>query len=205
METLKKELDDIINIDDNTKNTILNVFNCWNSCKNNHQVIENINNSDIIFSNNYSINNNLLNYDIDIDINKRTLYIDKCNNLNIKVNDKFNHIIIINSSNINITILEGLIGGIDIIHCDNIKLTVKFNKINNINYGYSNDCKLILDKNTGLDIYISTSYCVNILFMLIYNNILNKYLTNRSFFSKINYYFIDSNMLLSNINDKDII
>ena len=203
MDNLKKELDDILNLDDNSKETILNVFNSWSSCRNNHQIIENINDSTIIFDNNYSINEILLKYDNDIHINKRTLYIDKCNNLEILVNDKFNHIILINSSNINITILGGLISGIDLIHCDNIRLTVKFNKINNINYGYSRDCKLIIDKNTGLDIYVSASYSVNILFMLIYNNLLKKYLTNRSLFSKMNYYFIDNNMLITS-NDNII-
>jgi len=196
MENLKKELDDIINLEPNIKNTILNVYSSWNLCKNNHQMIENINNSVINFNSNYSINNNICDYDYEIINNKRTLYIDKCSDLYINIDTKFNHIVLINSKNINITINEGLITGIDILRSNNINLIIKFNKIPNINFGYSNDCKLILDKNTGSDICINTSYCVNINFILVNNGIISTHTTNKSLFSKINKYIFDNSMNL---------
>ena len=206
MNILKKELDDILFLNDDEKNTIINIYSSWNICKNNHQYIKNINNSTIIFDDNYIINDNILNYDEIMDTNKRTLYIDNCYNLEIKVNNKFNHIILINCSNINITLLEGLITGIDLLHCNGVNLLIRLNKIFNINFGYSSDCQIIFDKYSSSDICIITSYCVNIKFILVNtNNNFKKYITNRSLFSTINNYIIDNNMNLSSKNDNCIL
>ena len=91
-------MNNLDNLDNNTKDTLLNIYNSWNSCRTNHQIIENINNSKIIFDSgtksNYSINNNICDYDSEVNDKKRTLYIDKCSNLEINVNRKFNHIIL---------------------------------------------------------------------------------------------------------------
>ena len=197
MDNLKKELDDILYLDQESKDTILNVYSSWNTCKNNHQIIENLNNSKIVFESNYKINDNIHDYNDDITINKRTLYIDNCHNLDIKVKNKFNHIILINSSHINITIFEGLITGIDLLRSNNINLIVRFNKISNINLGYSNDCRLIFDKNTGPNMKINTSHCINTKISLIHDNTYKHYITNKSLFSTYNYIIIDNNMNLS--------
>ena len=121
-------MDNLINLDDSDdyiNNSVSNIYNSWSSCRNNHQIIENISSSKIIFNyesnSNYSINNNICDYDSEIHDKKRTLYIDKCNELEITVNNKFNHIILINSSNINITIAGGLITGIDILRSKGLR------------------------------------------------------------------------------------
>ena len=80
-------------------------------------------------------------------------------------------------------------------------MIIKINKIPNINFGYSNDCKLILDKSTGSDITVATSQCVNIVFILISDGKFKKCVTNKSLFSKLNYYIIDSDMNLSSFTD----
>lgn len=187
MDNLKKELNDILNLDDSIKDTLMNIYNSWNICKNNHQYIENIENANLTFNSNQ-----------ETDLYKKTLYIENCTNLNIEVYNKFNNIILVNSSYININILGGLITGLNIIHCNNVNLIIKLIKIPNINFEYAHDCNITLE---NIDIAhdnlrINTNYCVNIIINISYNNIYKSYVTNKSLFSKINYFIIDSNLEL---------
>jgi len=202
MDQLKKELNEI-NIDNNTKNTILNVFSSWKNCKDNHQYIDNLQDAKINFGYNYSINYSInsndvnynKNYDKEIEINKRTLYIDNCKNLEVEITNKFNHIVLINSANINIVILDGLISGLDIIRCNNCKITIK-NKQFLVSFSNSYDCNLIVDN--IYDFYVNTDFCCNIILNLILNNKKKDIITNKSLFSKNNLFHIDNNLLCTN-------
>ena len=80
------------------------IYSQWNKCKNNHIYLENISNTQIFFPSHYIY-----------DINKKTLYIDNCNNLDLYVNNKINHIVLIHCNNINLYITNGLISGLDIL------------------------------------------------------------------------------------------
>jgi hypothetical protein len=86
--------------------------------------IENIYNTNIILNNQINIFNNIYNFEKDIETNKRTIYFDKCNNLNIYINEKFNHILLVNCTNTNIYLSFGLISGLDVINCKNININI---------------------------------------------------------------------------------
>jgi len=186
MNNLKKELDDISNIDESIKDTLINIFNSWSICKNNHQYIENIENTSLTFDSDIG----------ELNLFKKSLFIENCNNLDIIVYNKFNNIILLNSNNININILGGLITGINIIHCTNINLIIKTIQIPNVNFEFANNCIITLDNIHIISDYlrINTNFCVNIIINIDYNNIYKSYITNKSLFSKLNYFIIDSNM-----------
>ena len=145
-------------------NELENIFYSWKICKDNHIFIENVYNTTLNFGEKYEINSVQYEYDNN---NKRTIYIDKCDNLIITLSKKFNHFVLINSNNIELNINEGLISGIDIIHCKNINVNIKNNKINLTSFEYSDFCTLALDNLTSKNIYINTNFCYDIKFNII--------------------------------------
>ena len=182
---------------DEQQNILNNIFISWKVCKENHTFIDNISNSILNFGEIYEINSISIEYDNNIDVQKRTIYIDNCKNSIVTLYKKFNHLILLNSENIDININEGLISGIDIIHSNNININIKNNKINLTSFGYSDFCTVVLDDLTSKNIYINTNYCHNINFNIITENIINQYFTNRSLFSGIKLYLIDDNMIIA--------
>ena len=167
---------------DNITNDILqNIFSSWKKCKDNHIYLENIYNTQITCDNIMSLHNIL-----QTEINKKSVYFDKCMSLDISIQKKFNNILLVNCSNINLYINNGLISGLNIINCNNINIILS-NKIDFTELSNSENCNYIYnpsyDDNT---IFINTNNCFNI--NLDINNI--KYLTNSSYFGGKKYFLI---------------
>lgn len=125
-----------------------NIFTSWKKCKDNHIYLDKINNKYIKYDKNLILEPNKLFYSF-IETKKKTLYIDSCNNLTINIKEKLNHIVIVNSSNINIVIFNGLISGIDILHSDNIKLKIKNKKLLSSEFSDCENCMYIYDLNNN--------------------------------------------------------
>lgn len=178
-------------------NSVNNILNSWTNAKNNHTYIENIYNSEIKIDNVININDILYSFDNIIDNNKRTIYIDNCKNINIKILDKFNHIILINSENIIIDINNDLVSGMDIIHTKKAIIRNIYNNINHIEISYSSDCSLIFDRISSNNLIINTNYCHYITFYLFDINLYKCLLTNKSIFSYMNYYVFNNDDIKS--------
>ena len=71
-----------------TLDLVYNIYTSWKKCKDNHTYIENIFNTNIILDNHINISNIKYNFENEIETNKRTIYFDKCNNLNIYIRHK---------------------------------------------------------------------------------------------------------------------
>ena len=175
---------------------IENIYNSWKKCKDNHTYIENIHNTQLVLNNTICMNMTHYLYTNNIDINKRTIYIDTCSYIDIIVYQKFNHLILINCSHINLYITSGLISGLDILHCNNINIFIQNNKIDYTEISDSEDCNYKynqqfnnIDNNIVLNdnIYINTNSCFNIGLTIDEQNIM----TNRSYFAKKKYFIIN--------------
>jgi len=173
-----------------TLDLVYNIYTSWKKCKDNHTYIENINNTDIHLYNQIKISNIVYNFEKDIETNKRTIYFDKCNNMNIFINEKYNHIILVNCTNINIYLSFGLISGLDIINCKNINIYIN-KKIDYTEISNSEDCNYIYNISNDDDTFINTNNCFNI--NLVINNL--NYNTNRSNFAEKKYFIINKNYL----------
>ena len=161
-----------------TEEIIQNINTSWRKCKDNHIFIENINNNQIICNDIITYHNIPL-----LDINKRTLYFDKCKLLDIIIENKFNHILLVNSSDINLYVTNGVISGLDILNCNNINIFLN-NKIDYTEMSNSENCNYVY--NTLIDnniVYVNTNNCYNINFNINYIN----YTTNQSYFSEKKY------------------
>jgi hypothetical protein len=178
-------------------NSVNNILNSWTNAKNNHTYLENIYNSEIKIDNNININDIYYSFNNIIDNNKRTLYINNCKNINIRIFNKFNHIIVINCENILIDINNGLVSGMDIIHTKKATIRSRYHNINHIEISYSSDCSLIFDKISGNNLIINTNYCNFITFYLSDINLYKCLLTNKSIFSYMNYYVFNNHDIKS--------
>lgn len=162
-----------------------NIFNCWKICKNNQIIIENISNSKINFN---SEENSI----------KKTLIIERCSNLYIDINDKFNHILLLNCNNILLSLKNGLVSGLTLIN-------TKFNTIkidNNINYleiSNSDNCIFVYNTISSNNSYINTYFSHNINFIITDQYIFKKFITNQSLFSINEKFYID-NLELKKLN-----
>jgi hypothetical protein len=178
---------------DNTDDKYIeNIYTSWKNCLDNHTYIENISNAEIKFTELVEIDGIEYNYNNNIDNKKRTLFINNCNNLNIKVYEKINHIKIINCNNIFIDILDGLISGISTIHSNKITIRIKNKKIDFNELSFSHDCNVLLDLTTSENIYINTNYCYNCPVIISDINTYKKYITNLSLFANIKYFLINN-------------
>jgi len=197
---LKGELDGILKLSDETKTNLLNVFTSWYSCKSKHSYITNINNSKINLNKQINIDGILSNYlSEETELNKITLFIEDCNNLEINISEKFNHLILLNCNNININIESGIISGIDILHSEYININVQFNKIYTINYQNSRFCIINFidifssDNQEINNCKIITYCCYDIVFNITNNLIYKHFKTNMSLFSGMIYFIIKNN------------
>jgi len=172
-----------------------NIFISWKKCKDNHIYLDKINNTYIKYDKNLILEPNKLLYSF-IEAKKKTLYIDSCDNLTINIKEKINHIVIINSSNINIIITKGLISGIDILHCKNIKLKIKNKHIMSEFFDCEN-CTFIYDIHMNIDnTTIITNQCYNLLFIRLLDNVIQeKIQTNQSLYCSYKTYLIKNNSI----------
>ncbi len=158
-----------------SRDIIENVFNSWQTCKNNHTYIENISNRKII---------------LDDESLKKTIYIENCNFLDINLINKFNHLILINCQNIILHIKHTLISGMTILHSKNITIKVD-NTINFSEVSNSDNCIFIYNKLSSDNTYINTNFCYNINFIISDNFFFKKYMECMSFFSLSELFYIN--------------
>ena len=172
-----------------------NIFISWKKCKDNHIFLDKISNQYIKYDKNLILEPNKLLYSFN-ETKKKTLYVDSCDNLTINIKEKINHIVIINSSNINIIISKGLISGIDILHSSNIKLKIK-NKNILSDFFECEDCMYIYDLNNNInEMKVITNCCYNFIFIKLLNNIIyEKIETNKSLYPTEKTYLIQNNSI----------
>lgn len=175
------------------------IFISWKKCKDNHIFLDKINNKYIKYDKNLILEPNTLLYSFG-EIKQKTLYIDSCDNLTLNIKEKINHIVIINSSNINIIISKGLISGIDILHSSNIKLKIKNIKIFLSEFIDCKNCMYIYDINNNMNdmngMKIITHDCYNFIFIkLLDNTNIEKIETNTSLFLSSITYIIQNNSI----------
>ena len=228
---LRKELNDIIDLNEGLKTNILNIFTSWYSCKSKHSYITSINDSVINLNKKININGVISNYfygsddilpevqeDKIEDINKITLFIENCNNCEIIITEKFNHLILLNCNNIKLFINSGMISGIDIIHSEYINIKVQFNKIYTANFQNCRYCSISFGTGSLIQEYddnyllsgtednsfentkIITYCCYDINFYLINNDKFKKFNTNTSLFSGIIYFTINKNLTVDYVD-----
>lgn len=201
MEKDLRQLEDELDLKDFTvpvKSMAINVFKSWKTCFNNQIIITDIKNKNK--RTNIKIYNNILIDGIETfkDISTRsTILFSNCDNLNIIVLNKINHIVIENSNNINLKSTAGIIGGIDALHSKNINLIITNRDIFYMSFGEVSTSNTYIDKSLALNTLISTLDCNAINFVLTIDDILEnvKYLTNISLFSGFNIMmFINNNL-----------
>ena len=195
-------------IDDFPQEILLNVFQSWKKCKDNHVYIDNISHATmdigltLEITDKNKIKNNSIIGDGDINnINKHTIYIDNCKNVTIKLLNKFNHVMCINCKNINITINEGLISGIDILNSDNITCTIDHNKIYNLSCGSSDTCFIKFNEIIAIGTIMSIANSYNIGFQINNNCLTKTYLSQMSYFDdELTYYEIKDSSTIKYMN-----
>jgi hypothetical protein len=158
MQKLDEELENM-DLDDITKENIINIYNSYMTVKNNHIYIENDHHDFIAIGRGIMMNNQKKNNIVDA---TKTIFLSNCSDIKIILGKKINHVIIEKCNNIAIRIMRGLISGIDIINSNNINLVIDDNNIYNLNCGKSNDCQCLIKSNIAVKTLISTLDCHNI-------------------------------------------
>ena len=169
-----------------SRDIIETVFNSWKTCKDNQTIIEKISNSDIKFES-------------DIGSIKKTLIIDKCDNLSINILDKFNHVLILNSNNIVLNLRNGLVSGLTLINTKNNTIKIDNNYVNYAEISNTEDCIFVYDKISSNNSYINTYFSYNLNFIINEQYYFKKFITNQSLFSINERYYIH-NLELKELN-----
>lgn len=194
LEKLIKELE----FDNSKKETIINVYKSWKTCHNNQVMVSHIKHGNITVNDSIYIDTVEGTTETFKDIsNKSTLFFSNCENVNILLCNKINHVIIENSKHINIECISGIIGGIDILHSNNISIIVINQDIYYMGFGHADTCDTYIDKSLTLNTLISTIHCNYINFVHLVNEMLEniKYVTNTSVFGGLYIMFFEKNEL----------
>ena len=170
METDLKNLNNELEfVDDSDRDGIINVYKSWKTSLNRHIMI-----TDIIKTKMRTY----IKVDSSVYIdgvetfknisNKSTLFISNCQNVNIILLNKINHVIIENSKNVTLKSTRGIIGGIDVLHSQNINFIVINQDIFYISLGEVSTSNIYIDKLLSLNTLISTlnSSCINFIHMV---------------------------------------
>ena len=168
-----------------------NIFNSWLTCKNNHTYIENISETELIFSNNIKRDGKVYSYDKNIDTLKRTIYIENCDNLDVRLLDKFNHVVIVNSRNIIVRLENSLLSGLGVFGSKNVTVRVSNKKINYSEVSNSENCVFVFDSNSSENIYINTNLCYNTTFIITDFYIFKRFVTDESLFGAFELYHLN--------------
>lgn len=186
METDLKKLEDeldFVDLSNYEKEKIINVYKSWRTCFNSQIIITDIQNKNkrsyIKISSSVYIDG-IKTFD---NISRRsTLFFSNCENLNIILLGKVNHVIIENSRNITLKSTCGIIGGIDVLHSNNLNFIVVGQDIFYMSFGEVNTSNTYIDKSLALNTLISTLHCSSIDFVHMIDEILEnkKYITNSS-------------------------
>jgi hypothetical protein len=158
-----------------------NIIESWQKCYDNHIFIENTHGLEFNIDNIINIKNE--------SIIKRTLYFDKCSDLNIIINKKINNVILNKCKNINIKISSGLISGLSIFNCEFIDIQiVRINIIHN-EISKSENCSIHYNLDEMIQLHTQDCFMIKIKTNQ-YEKITNQSLFNHtSIFNFSNDYF----------------
>lgn len=185
---LEEELNDILSLSNQDKNTIVTMYNIWSSCLNKKIFIENVISRNIIIKDKIKIGTYLDNHNI---TQKSTLHFINCKNLSITIDRKVNHITIEKCKNINIKIIAGSISGIDTIKCENMNIIIKNKYVYYLDIGTSQECKINMEDELAINTVISSLNCFNIHFILA--NTKKMFTTNTSLLGSFNFFIFNKN------------
>lgn len=181
---LEEELE-FVDITESAKEKYINVYKSWKTCYNNQIMITNIKSiterTFIEVNESIFINGTETHKDISL---RSTLFFSNCENVNILLHNKVNHVFIEKSKNITLKTMAGIIGGIDVLHSDNINFIVVNQDVFYMSFADVRIGNTYIDKSLSLNTLISTLHCHYINFVHMINNILekSKYITNVSLF-----------------------
>lgn len=189
METDLKKLEnelDLVDIPDFDKKKVINVFKSWKTCYNNQIIIDdisNMNRKSII-----KIDDKVVIDGVEIYKNiskKSTIFFSNCENLNILLLNKINHVVIENCKNVNFKSTSGIIGGIDVLHSQNMNFIIINQDVFYMSFGGVSTSNIYIDKSLALNTLLSTLHCNRINFVNMVDEILEnvKYITNSSLLS----------------------
>jgi hypothetical protein len=176
MEQELKTLDDLHDVD---KEYYVNVFKSWKTCFDRHVSVNAVKGQDIHVRDEIYIDGRK---SFDNISSSSTIFFSNCENINILLSRKVNHIIIDNCCNVNLKVTSGIISGIDVLHSQNINLIVTNKDIFYMSFGDVSKSNIYIDKPLALNTSINTLHCN------ITNFILERfrYLANVSIFSGFN-------------------
>ena len=177
--------------EDNTA-AIFNVFKSWKACLDNQIIISNQKAPSFIkIDDNIMINGVEMHTDIS---NKSTILFSSCENLNIYVGKKINHIIIERSNNINLKFVSGLIGGIDVLHSNNINFDIINQDIFYISFGAVSKANMHIEARLALNTLISSLHTSYLTFIVDKH----RYITNLPFYEDLCMLMFIENELTNN-------
>jgi hypothetical protein len=144
MDELKKELD-CMDMDSHTKDEIIKLYTAIVTAKNN--IIEVC-----------DTHNEKLSYDSDV---KKSIQVFDSDNLYLVLENKINHILLHNCSNITLVVSNGCISGIDVLNSQNV--TIIFKKYQNYQIELSHSCeiKIFIEKELLEFLMIMALYTMN--------------------------------------------
>lgn len=122
---------------------------------------------------------------------KQSYFIEDASNVTIYVDAKFNHLILNRCNTINLILNDDLISGIDIFHCNDINITYGNDTstiITSINFGRSFNIYLLAPQHINFDLSIICTICVNGMSFIVHNTNYNGY--DNLFRSNPIYYFM---------------
>lgn len=191
LQRLNDEME-LFDFDKSSREMITNVYSSWKKCLDNQIIISDLKNVVIRIDDRLHIDGVETHRDIS---QKSTLLFSACENVNILVLNKVNHVIVERSHDVNLKSVAGIIGGIDVLHSTNVNLLVTKRDIFYMGFGTATRCNAYIEEPLTLNTLISTLECSNINFISMIDNlsVLGKYVTNRTLFNGFNLYMFIAN------------
>lgn len=166
----------------------INIYKSWKKCLNNRIIIADIHSGTIDVSDYIYINGEST---ADKVSNKTTIFITECSDLNINISSKINRFIIEKSMYISSRIINGIIAGIDVLHCKNINFNITNNNVFYLGFGGVSKSNTFIDQDIAINTLISTIDCNIINFIIHIDN--RQFCTNSSIFGEFNILFFEKN------------
>jgi hypothetical protein len=172
--SLKIEINDVMfnhgNITNDDMEKVLELFKTWKKAHNNKTIIENINGSQRNGRVSIKIKNRVLIDTIDFrsEVTTRTtLHFINCNDVNIAISSKINHLVLENCMNMLVKTTGGFISGLDSIRCTNVIHVFDEGNINYIDINKSHDCKYFFQQDVVPNTIIQTIESMDILLVIL--------------------------------------
>jgi hypothetical protein len=162
LDNLNNELEQL-DIDDSDKDKIRNVYKSWKTCKDNQIILSDLKSCNIRIDADLYVDNTVRYTNIS---KKSSILFSNCQNININVMNKVNHILIEKSKNINLKTVAGIIGGIDVLHSQNVNMVITNQDIHCMSLGDVSCCNAYIDRALASNTFISTLHCHIVNFIL---------------------------------------